>query len=113
MNLRTPLRCQQIDEARAAKDSGIARADRHANPAWKKAAYAVVLRFALRGKPFTADDIVESIPLKVSTHQPSALGPVFLRAAKAGVIYKTGRLVPTRLARRHRDLTEWKGVPEK
>ena len=32
-----------------------------------------------------------------------------LRAARDGIIRKTGRLIPSRNARRHRDLTEWTG----
>lgn len=96
-------------EARAARDEAIERVDDNADAEWKEDAYSVVMRLAKVGKPFTADEVWEVLGLG-GTHEPAALGPVFLRAAKASAIVKTGRLVPTRFARRHRELTEWIGV---
>jgi hypothetical protein len=104
---RVADRVQQVREAQAARADGIARAEENANEAWKQIAYEVLLRVADRGRPFTADDVWDRMDESVSTHEPSALGPVFLKASRAGRIVKTGRTCPTRYARRHRELTEW------
>lgn len=97
-----------FDEARS---DGIRRADDHADIEWKHDAYDCIALCARRGRPFTADDVVELLEqCNSATHEPSALGPVFLRASRDRLIRKTGRMVPSRFARRHRDLTEWVAV---
>jgi hypothetical protein len=94
--------------ALAAREDAIRRADEHADTEWKDRAYAVLVAIAGRGVPFTADDVWDSLAAySEATHEPAALGPVFRRAAKAQLIRKTGRLIPSRHPRRHRDLTEW------
>lgn len=98
-----------LDAARQARDAAIATADAHADPEWKAVAYGVVRGLAALGEPFTADDVWDRLPETVDTHEPAALGPVMLRASKARLIVKTGRLVATRHPRRHRDLVEWCG----
>jgi hypothetical protein len=98
--------------AAEAKADGIQRADDHANERWKTDAYNAVRFLATAGFPFTADDVWAQLSgqgVDSSTHEPSALGPIFLKASRNKIIVKTGRLVPTRYARRHRDLTEWVG----
>ena len=97
-------------EARAAREVGIATADRNAERPWKEQALAVVRELAATRRPFTADDVWERLGTTDGTHEPAALGPVMLRASRAKWVAKTGRLVPTRHARRHRDLVEWAGT---
>ena len=93
----------------AAREDAIARADSNADGDWKEAAYRAVLSVAERLPTFTADDVWDVLERSSeSTHEPSALGPIFLRAAKGGLIVKTGELRPTRDRRRHRDLTVWR-----
>lgn len=100
-----------IDDARHATDAAVARADLNADREWRSIAYEAVVACAGRG-PFTADDVWAILDYHdASTHEPAALGPVFRRAAADGLIVKTGRLVPSRLTRRHRDLTEWAANP--
>ena len=95
-------------EAEEARLEAIRRAHEHANAVWKETAYAAVLACARRLAVFTADSVwAELQGSKPATHNPSALGPLFLIAARKGLIRKTGRLVPTTLTQRHRDLTEW------
>ncbi len=96
-------------EAAAAKQEAIQRADDHAAPEWKVAAYEALCHVANTTDEFTADDVWEALgPEAVNTHEPSALGPVFLRASRDKVIVKTGKQVLSRNPRRHRDLTVWR-----
>lgn len=89
----------------------IAQADANANADWKVEAERVVRHLADAGQPFTADDVWGILQGEgVSTHEPSALGGIVQRLARDGIISRTGRQVPTRLERRHRDLTEWVGA---
>lgn len=73
------------------------------------AAYRAVLAVADRLADFTSDDIWPLLERSgESTHEPAALGPVMLRAAKDGMIEQTGEMRQTRFARRHRKLTVWR-----
>lgn len=95
-------------EAEEARLAAIQRAHDHANAVWKETAYAALLTCARRYAVFTADSVWAELKGSTpATHNPSALGPLFLIAARKGLIRKTGRLVPTTLTQRHRDLTEW------
>lgn len=99
------------DEVEEARADGIERADEHADPEWRVSAMQGIALLARTGEPFTADDVLAYLDsVAQDTHNLSALGPVFLRAARAGLIRKTGRQVRTKLARRHRDITEWIGA---
>lgn len=94
-----------------AKRHAIQQADVHADTQWREAAYAALRDVASTGQDFTADDVWEALKgTDATTHEPSALGPVFLRAARARLIVKTGRRVLSRSSRRHRDLTVWRVV---
>lgn len=96
--------------AEAAKLDASARADAHADAEWRDAAYMAVLDAAASHDDFTADDVWPLIDATISTHEPSALGPVFLRASKAGAIRKTGVTRPSTNPVRHRDLTVWEAA---
>lgn len=108
-------RFDRPEDVEAARADGISRAEEHADAAWKATAYLAVLGCAATFPDgFTADEVWASIEAKgdVSTHEPAALGPVFLRASRAGVIVKTGGQRRSRFARRHRDLTVWRRVDD-
>lgn len=95
-------------EAEQARLDAIRRVHEHANAVWKETAYAALLTCARRYAVFTSDLVwAELKGSKPATHNLSALGPLFLIAARKGLIRKTGRMVPTTLTQRHRDLTEW------
>ncbi len=97
-------------EAMAAKESGIALAERNAPVGFKADAYDAILTVARLRPTFTADDVWDWLEIHHEIDEDvnhAALGPVMRRAANAGEIKKTGRLVPTRQAQRHRDLVEW------
>ena len=96
-------------DAAAARDAGIAAADAGAPEAWKADAREAVEWCARMRLAFTADDVVRRLESlgQLDGANPAALGPVMLGVARDGVIAKTGRHVPSRIARRHRDLVEW------
>ena len=100
------------NQAHAAKVAGIKRADENADPGWKVAAFDAILWCARMRPTFTSDAVVQRLADRgeLDGANPAALGPVFLRAAKAGHIVKTGRLIPSTIPRRHRDLTEWRAA---
>lgn len=99
-----------MSDADADKADAIGRAEAHADEAWKTAALSVIETLAEYAAPFTADDVWSVLNvLPVATHEPAALGPVFLTASRRKVIRKTGRLVPSVNPIRHRNLTEWIG----
>ena len=89
-------------------EAGIATADANADQLWKEAAWWALLEVAARGETFTSDDVWEILDTQPhQTHNPSALGGVFRRAAKEGVIRNTGKMRRTRRVVRHRQLTVW------
>lgn len=97
--------------ARTARDEGIATADFYADRQWKQAALDAI-RYCAVAHPegFTADHVLARLNFMgaPNTHNLAALGPVFQRARRAGVIEKTGELWPSTIPRRHRDLTVWR-----
>lgn len=102
----------QANEAAAARQAGIEKADDGASDEWKANAYEAIEWCAAHHGEFTADEVwarLEAV-LAPGTHEPAAIGPVFLRAQRAGVIENTHTLRPTVNARRHRDLTVWRAI---
>lgn len=99
--------------AAAAKSEAIEKVELNAAEQWKVDAFAAVKHLAETRSEFTADDVWERLLLVYpdsTTHQPSALGPIFLRAARQNLIRNTHMVVPTKIARRHRDITVWKSL---
>lgn len=96
-------------EADAGRAEAIERVDAHADVDWKAAAADAVRWCALHHETFTADEVLERLAAlgAPGTHNLAALGPVFQRAARAGLITKTGTQRLSRLRQRHRDLTVW------
>ncbi|MEL6104847.1 MAG: hypothetical protein AAFU85_02370 [Planctomycetota bacterium] len=89
----------------------IDRADQNADSDWKETALRLLHSIARRKDEFTADDLVEALESEsVETHNPSAIGPVFLRAKKEGWIESTDQMQQTRISRRHRKLTVWRSL---
>lgn len=100
----------ETDEAAAqkAREEAIQRAHDHADERWKQTAYAAICTVARRIALFTADDVWDELKGSTpTTHNPSALGPLFRIAASRKVCEKSGDQLPTRQAQRHRDLTVW------
>lgn len=99
-----------FSDATAARDDAIGRADAGAVPAWRDVAYAAVLWCSTHYQTFTSDEVLNRLVdvRAPSTPTLSALGPVMMKAARDGVIIKTGDQRLSRLRRRHRDLTVWR-----
>lgn len=80
----------------AERDAGLARAKSHAealDPQWSRTAYALLESYCLqvRGRTFTSEDFrawceARQFPIPV----PKALGAVFLKASKRGVVIREG-----------------------
>ncbi len=99
------------DLADAAKEAGIQAAHDHANEQWKQTAYAALVEVARRLARFTAQDVWAHLKgAKPATHEPSALGPLFLIAARHGICAKTGRYVRPVTTTHHRDVAEWESL---
>jgi hypothetical protein len=83
-----------FDQAQGARDEALRRVDEHADPEWKDVAYDAVVLTARNFREFISDDVwkVSDLP---STREDRALGPVFLKASRAGLIAKTDRVRPS------------------
>lgn len=86
----------------AARDDGIARVDENADEVWKADAFEAVRRVASVKATFTPDDIWKSGLRK--PREPRALGPVMLRAIRAGLCERTDKLVPSSNPKQHRNM---------
>lgn len=94
-------------------EEGIQRAHDHANDKWKSAAHAAIIAVARRMRFFTSDDVWDELKgCTETTHNPSALGPLFRIVARSGLIQKSG--LPDARTRytetRHRNLTVWQSL---
>lgn len=97
------------DDAGRAKADAVYRADLHADIRWKIAAQEAVRWCADNYPEFTADQVWKRLAAtsNATTHEPSALGPIFLWASRQKIIRKTGYVRLSEFTRRHRDLTVW------
>jgi hypothetical protein len=97
-----------------ATTDALRRVEIHANSDWKEIAAACVQTAAILNTEFTADDVIELLESEhpeVATHTNRALGPIFLRAEREGLIRNTDRVVKSRLPRRHgRKITVWQSL---
>lgn len=93
-----------------ATEQAIGQVEANADDQWRQAAMQALLIVAQDNAEFTADEVwveLEKRP-ELTTHEPAALGPVFLRAARAGVIVNSGRRRKRSVfQQRHRELTVW------
>lgn len=88
-----------LDRARADRDQAMATVDANALGVWKRAAAQVIANLAATGREFTTDDVMDALAAqRHDVHDPRALGPVVMRAKRAGLIRHTG-YTPSR--RRH------------
>lgn len=85
-----------------ARDEGIANAEAGAPTGWSFRAGEAVRYVCQTRSRFTPDDIWETGLEKPP--EPRALGPVMLRAAKAGWCERTGELVHSRNPLQHRNM---------
>ena len=92
----------------AARQDGIDRAGNTAGDDWKTQAYEQVEWLARAYPDFTSDELIVRLELfDITPPNGMAMGAVFQKAARDGVIRKTGELRRTKIPTRHRDLTVW------
>jgi hypothetical protein len=97
-----PIPHDQFEE----KNKALVRVEKNANPRWSEFAFASVHATALRLEELTSDDVDAEIasfnaPHRPVTHDKRALGPVMIRAAKAGLIFATDRIVASNRSKLH------------
>lgn len=87
-----------------ARADALQRVDEHADPDWRDLAYRCVLAVARRLDHFTTDEVIDELAQypDITTHEPRALGPVMMRAARENVIAATDRFVKSNAVSRHR-----------
>lgn len=83
-----------FDAAQLGREQGLQRVEQAAEPEWKDVAFEAVRTTAQRLPEFISDDVWEIGGLE-STREDRALGPVFLRASRAGICVKTDRVRPS------------------
>lgn len=100
----------QVVAARVARQQAIALVDTNADEEWKAEALGALKWCADSYALLTADDVWTRLSMvgTARTHEPAALGPIFLRGAKNNWIEKTAATRPTQYTQRHRDLTVWR-----
>lgn len=88
------------------RDEGIALVALNTDSSWAEEAFNVVETLANSRLFFTSDDVWDGVSSK--PHNNSAMGAVFKRAQKAGVIKPTGGFHESRRAKAHsRMLRVW------
>lgn len=99
------------DDAQRARDAAIQQAHDHANETWKQTAYSALVEVARTCATFTSVEVWKHLHgAKPTTHEPSALGPLFLIAARKGICQKTGRYVYPATTTHHREVAEWESL---
>lgn len=82
-----------LDRAVAERDAGMARAEANAPDGWNDEAYDFVVRYLERHTELHVDDLWNvGLP---TPPNPRALGPVLQRAARSGLMVKTGEYRPS------------------
>lgn len=105
-----PHAMQQLALGEEAKQEGIDRADRAADPLWKKRALQIVQGLAARREEFTTDAVWSHLEhMGLGVREPKALGAIIQQAARSGMIESTGRYVKSVRPECHaRPIPVWK-----
>jgi len=82
----------RIAQGEASKADAISRVVAGTDAEWRAAALAVIWRLALRGEPFTTDDVWGRLT-GYATPEPRAMGGVIKSAQAIGMIKPTGEWV--------------------
>lgn len=83
-----------FEEAHQGMNDGVRRAEEHADSEWKEDALRAIEFVASRRADFISDDVWELTDL-AQPREARAMGPVFMRARKLGIIEKTDRTRPS------------------
>lgn len=92
------------------RNAGVAKVEANANQQWKDEALQIVRKLASGKQPFTSDDVWAALVGKSVTPEPRAMGAVFLKASRAGVIRPTGEYWQSKRPECHaRRIAVWVG----
>ena len=88
----------------ALKAEALAEVEANANPYWNRLAYLCLGDIAEDNRFVVSDDVRvmmwDRFP-EITTHEPRAMGPVFLKGAAAEIIRKTGSTTNTEIPESH------------
>lgn len=120
---RVPLRGDQIDlfapppvpetePGLAEKREGMTRVEEHANDDFKVIGAQLLRDLARQKGSVTSNDLWELLDQRgITTHDNRAMGALFLRAAREGLLVKTSETVPsTRKSRHAGDVRVWRSL---
>lgn len=84
---------------------------------WRTDALEALRKLAASGDEFTSDDLDDLVGVPDGSHGANAgnnlIGALFAQAHREGWIQTDGRVVPSRLPRRHRSAVRvWRGTPQ-
>ena len=100
---------QHAAKSKQAKQTSMAAVDFNAGE-WRDVAFGVVEDVCRTNNEFTADDIWAT-GLEPPPNDARALGPVMLRASRAGLCEKTGRSTPTKRVGHHAcEIAIWRSM---
>lgn len=101
----------QLDlfQGTAARDRAVAKVAKSTPPEWRTALRHVVETLARRGGEFSTDDVWSR--LDGQPPEPRVLGATMMSLARAGVIRRTGKWVPSARPECHaRPVAVWEGA---
>ena len=101
------------EDTQAAKEEAMTRVDEHADSTWKECADAAIWILAHSQMYVSSDEVSAYVAKRwpdVHTHEPRALGPVMLRAARARLIEKHGFDYHPSASRHHAPAQVWKSL---
>lgn len=99
---------QLTDDGRRRQDAGQDAALHGSDVRWRAAAERVLADLAATGAPFDAEDVRRQVGTLASS--PNAIGSLFSRAARAGLIVTVGYRVASRAERAGGLLRVWRGT---
>lgn len=102
------LTLDDLEAARRRRDRGHELARFATDVAWTVAADRAIRELAATGEPFTAEELRARVGPPVGSH--NSMGPVFMRAARAGIIVGAAYRQATREAAAGRMLKVWRGA---
>lgn len=84
-----------FQEAEAQRDTALANVEANANAVWFDLALLMVERLAESKEEFTSDDVWKALSFypTIETHQPSAMGAIFKKAAAKKLIVASDRFI--------------------
>jgi len=94
------------------KEIAMEQVEENANEEFKRVAFKSILQFAVNKPYVTANDVWASLDLLgITTHDNRALGPIFKKAAKDGLIEKTNTTTKSNRCSRHAgDVRVWRSL---